>query len=88
MIQQLITTFIAVFLAELGDKTQIATFSFAANPQYNKWVVLLGSCSALVLISLLAVLIGAKAGDFVNPKVLKITSGLLFIGIGLYTLMK
>jgi putative Mn2+ efflux pump MntP len=41
-----------------------------------------------VLISLLAVLIGAKAGDFVNPKVLKITSGLLFIGIGLYTLMK
>jgi putative Ca2+/H+ antiporter (TMEM165/GDT1 family) len=88
MIQQLITTFIAVFLAELGDKTQIATFSFAANPQYNKWVVLLGSCSALVLISLLAVLIGAKAGDFVNPKVLKITSGLLFIGIGLFTLIK
>jgi putative Ca2+/H+ antiporter (TMEM165/GDT1 family) len=88
MIQQLITTFIAVFLAELGDKTQIATFSFAANPQYNKWVVLLGSCSALVLISLLAVLIGAKAGDFVNPKVLKITSGLLFIGIGLFTIMK
>lgn len=88
MIQQLITTFIAVFLAELGDKTQIATFSFAANPQYNKWVVLLGSCSALVLISLLAVLIGAKAGDLVNPKYLKLASGLLFIGIGLFTIMK
>lgn len=88
MTQQLITTFIAVFLAELGDKTQIATFSFAANPQYNKWVVLLGSCSALVLISLLAVLIGAKAGDFVNPKYLKLASGLLFIGIGLFTLIK
>jgi putative Ca2+/H+ antiporter (TMEM165/GDT1 family) len=88
MIQQLITIFIAVFLAELGDKTQIATFSFAANPQYNKWVVLLGSCSALVLISLLAVLIGAKAGDFVNPKYLKLASGLLFIGIGLFTLIK
>lgn len=88
MTQQLITTFIAVFLAELGDKTQIATFSFAANPQYNKWIVLLGSCSALVLISLLAVVIGAKAGDFVNPKYLKLASGLLFIGIGLFTLLK
>jgi putative Ca2+/H+ antiporter (TMEM165/GDT1 family) len=88
MIQQLITTFIAVFLAELGDKTQIATFSFAANPQYNKWVVLLGSCSALVLISLLAVVIGAKAGDLVNPKYVKLASGLLFIGIGLFTLVR
>ncbi len=88
MTQQLITTFIAVFLAELGDKTQIATFSFAANPQYNKWIVLIGSCSALFLISSIAVLIGAKAGDLIDPKILKIGSGLLFIGIGLFTIFK
>ncbi len=88
MVQQLITTFVTVFLAELGDKTQIATFSFAANPNYNRWLVLLGACSALFLISLLAVLIGAKAGDLVNPKHLKVVSGLLFIGIGLFTLWK
>ncbi len=86
--EQLITIFTAVFLAELGDKTQIATLSFAANPQYNKWIVLLGSCSALFIISLLAVLIGAKAGDFINPRYLKFISGLLFIGIGLYTILK
>ena len=88
MTQQLFTIFIAIFLAELGDKTQIATLTFAANPQYNKWVVLLAACSALFLISFIAVLIGSKAGDLINPKVLKIVSGLLFIGIGLFTLWK
>jgi putative Ca2+/H+ antiporter (TMEM165/GDT1 family) len=88
MAQQLITTFVTVFLAELGDKTQIATFSFAANPEYNRWLVLVGACSALFLISFLAVLIGAKAGDLVNPKHLKVVSGLLFIGIGLFTLWR
>jgi putative Ca2+/H+ antiporter (TMEM165/GDT1 family) len=88
MTQQLITIFIAVFLAELGDKTQIATLSFAANPHYNKWMVLLGACSALFLISLIAVLIGSKAGDLINPRYVKIASGLLFIGIGLFTLWK
>ncbi len=88
MAQQLITTFVTVFLAELGDKTQIATFSFAANPNYNRWIVLIGACSALFIISFIAVLIGAKAGDSVNPKHLKIVSGLLFIRIGLFTLWK
>ena len=88
MTQQLITTFVTVFLAELGDKTQIATFSFAANPNYNRWIVLIGACSALFIISSIAVLIGAKAGEFVNPKHLKVVSGLLFIGIGLFTLWK
>jgi putative Ca2+/H+ antiporter (TMEM165/GDT1 family) len=88
MAQQLITTFVTVFLAELGDKTQIATFSFAANPAYNRWIVLIGACSALFIISFIAVLIGSKAGDFVNPKHLKTVSGLLFIGIGLFTLWK
>ncbi|MCH6545712.1 MAG: TMEM165/GDT1 family protein [Deltaproteobacteria bacterium] len=66
MAQQLITTFVTVLLAELGNKTQIATFSFAANPNYNGWIVLIGACSALFIISFIAVLIGAKAGDFVN----------------------
>ncbi len=78
MTQQLFTIFIAIFLAELGDKTQIATLTFAANPHYNKWVVLLAACTTLFLISFIAVLIGSKAGDLINPKVLKLVSGLLF----------
>ena len=88
MVQQLNTTSIAVFLAELGDKTQIATFSFAANPDHHRWIVLLGACTALLLITLIAVLIGAKDGDLVNPKYLKIVPGLLFDGVGLFTLWK
>lgn len=88
MAQQLITTFIAVFLAELGDKTQIATLSFAANPSYNRWLVLIGACSALCVISLMAVLIGSVAGSWINPRHLKVVSGLLFIGIGVFTLWK
>ncbi len=71
MTQQLITVFLAVFLAELGEKTRIATLTFAANPHYNKWVVLLGACSAWFLISFIAVRIGSTAGDLINPKVLK-----------------
>lgn len=88
MLEQLITTFIAVFLAELGDKTQLATFSFAANPNYNKWVVLVGSCSALVVISSAGVLAGALVGELVDPKAVRWGSGLLFIAIGLWTLFK
>lgn len=86
--EQLITTFIAVFLAELGDKTQLATFSFAANPNYDKWIVLLGSCSALVVISAVAVLTGSMIGTLVDPKYLKIGSGILFIAIGLLTILR
>lgn len=88
MTQQLITTFIAVFLAEIGDKTQIATFTFASNPHYNLWKVLLGACSVLFVISLIAVLVGSKAGDLISPKYLRLVSGSLFIGIGLYTLWR
>lgn len=88
MIEQLITTFIAVFLAELGDKTQLATFSFAANPHYDKWIVLIGSCSALVLISSVAVVTGSAVGGLVEPKYLKLGSGVLFIVIGVLTLIR
>lgn len=86
MTQQLVTTFVAIFLAELGDKTQIATLSFAANPSYNPWLVLLGACAALCVISFMAVVVGSAAGDFINPKYLKLVSGFIFIGIGLFTL--
>jgi putative Ca2+/H+ antiporter (TMEM165/GDT1 family) len=79
------TTFGAVFLAELGDKTQLATLSFAAGGS-SRWAVFLGSASALVLTSLLAVLGGEALARLVNPRTLQRAAGLAFLVIGAWVL--
>jgi putative Ca2+/H+ antiporter (TMEM165/GDT1 family) len=58
----LLTTFGLVFLAELGDKTQLATFCFSADCEDYRLSVFLGSAGALVLSSLIAVFLGAAVG--------------------------
>ena len=77
----LLTTFGSVFLAELGDKTQLATFSFACGTQ-SIWSVFVGSALALVTSSLLAVLLGGAISRFVPVKWLHLGAGLLFIVLG------
>lgn len=79
--------FMAVFLAELGDKTQLATLLFAADAESSRLGVFLAASSALVLSSLLAVLVGAQIGDYLSPRVLKIMAGLGFLGIGGWVLI-
>ena len=54
----LATVFIAVFIAELGDKTQLATLLFAADKDVSKWTVFLGASSALVVAAGIGVLAG------------------------------
>ncbi len=81
----LFTTFGMVFLAELGDKTQLATFCLSANCD-SKWSVFLGSGAALVLSSLIAVLLGDTVARFVSPNTVKIGAGLFFVVVGVYTL--
>ena len=84
----LLTTFWLVFLAELGDKTQIATFCFAAECEGDSRLsVFLGSAGALVMTSLLAVLFGAVAGKFIPAHYVKIGAGALFIALGLWMLI-
>lgn len=82
----LITTFGMIFLAELGDKTQLATFLFAADNK-SRVAVFLGSAGALVLTSLLAVLFGAVVGRVVPTMYIKIGAGAMFILLGLWMLL-
>ncbi len=74
--------FVTVFFAELGDKTQLATLLFAADPQVSRMGVFCASAGALVLSSLLAVLIGGQLSAIVSPRVLKIVAGIGFVAIG------
>jgi len=84
----LLTVFIAVFIAELGDKTQLATMLFAADKDVSKWLVFVGASLALVAASGIGVLAGGALSHWLNPKVLGIVAGCGFIIIGLFTLIK
>ena len=79
--------FITVFLAEIGDKTQLATLLFSAERQTNKWIVFAGSASALVLAAGIGVLVGAQLERFVKPQTLKLVAGIGFIAIGIWTML-
>ena len=79
------TTFWMIFLAELGDKTQLATFAFAAETK-SRFAVFLGSAGALILTSLLAVMFGSIISRLVPAYYVKIGAGGLFVLLGLWML--
>lgn len=84
----LATVFLTVFIAELGDKTQLATMLFAADKQVSKLTVFLGASLALILASAIGVLAGSLISSYVSEKHLHYVAGIGFIGIGLWTLIK
>ena len=79
--------FVTVFLAEIGDKTQLATLLFSAERDTNKWIVFAGSASALILAAGIGVLVGAQLERFVKPQTLKLVAGIGFIAIGVWTML-
>jgi putative Ca2+/H+ antiporter (TMEM165/GDT1 family) len=82
----LLTTFGMIFLAELGDKTQLATFAFAAESK-SRLAVFIGSAGALVLTSLLAVVLGSGVGRLVPANYIKTGAGVLFVLLGLWMIL-
>lgn len=85
-----LTVFASVFLAELGDKTQLATLVYAADAEgaARRWTVFAASALALVATSALGVLAGGVIGRFIEPRTLSLVAGAAFIAIGIWTLVK
>ena len=82
-IRLFLTTFLTIFLAELGDKTQLATMGLSASGD-SKWTVFLASASALTLSSGLGVLAGSVLSKYIHPNLLQKLSGILFLGLGAF----
>lgn len=78
-----LTVFITVFLAELGDKTQLATLLFASEESVNRFMVFLAASAALILSTGLAVILGAGAEKYLSFLPLKLIAGIGFVVIGL-----
>jgi putative Ca2+/H+ antiporter (TMEM165/GDT1 family) len=82
------TVFGTVFVAELGDKTQLATLLYASGAQAPKWTVFFASASALVLTSAIGVLAGSLVAEYVSERTLRWVAGVGFIAIGVFTLAR
>jgi putative Ca2+/H+ antiporter (TMEM165/GDT1 family) len=80
------SAFTTIFLAELGDKTQLATLAMASG-KTGKLAVFLGAALALVATTALAVAAGEVIGRFVPQIYLRRAAGLLFLVLGLYYLV-
>jgi putative Ca2+/H+ antiporter (TMEM165/GDT1 family) len=84
----LITVFSTIFIAEIGDKTQLATLLYASGAEANKLIVFLGASLALILTSALGVVAGSLLAQYLNPKYLSWAAGIAFIGVGIWTILK
>ena len=85
-IKTLLIAFGTIFLAELGDKTQIATLAFSLKMK-STLSVFIGASLALVLSCFLAVVFGSLIERFVPLNYLKMASGFIFIILGAWMLI-
>ncbi|QUH25152.1 TMEM165/GDT1 family protein [Serpentinicella alkaliphila] len=85
MVKIIFTTFLIVFIAELGDKTQLQTMLLATQSN-TLWPVFVGASMALILSSLLGVIAGSYLTRYVPASYLQTSAGVVFIVIGILTL--
>lgn len=86
MWKNILTTFILVFLAELGDKTQLSTMLLASKSN-SIWYTFIGSACALVLSSLFGVLCGSVINKYIPANYIQSVSGIAFLIIGVLLLI-
>ena len=80
------TVFGTVFLAELGDKTQLATLLFASKNAAAAGTIFIAASIALVLTTAIGVAAGALVSEYVNPRYLSFAAGAGFIVVGAWTI--
>ena len=80
-----LSTFITIFLAEMGDKTQLATLLLSAQSG-SPWIVFIGSGAALIATSLVGVLLGRYLAKILSPETLDIAAGMLLMVISILLL--
>ena len=76
------TTFVTVFLAEMGDKTQLTTITLSSSTN-KPLAVFIGSSIALILASLLGALAGGSIANIIPAFLLKLLSGIVFLSLGI-----
>ena len=77
----LLTTFVTVFLAEIGDKTQLTTITLSSTTN-KPFAVFIGSSTALILATLLGALAGGSIANLIPAFILKLLSGIVFLFLG------
>jgi putative Ca2+/H+ antiporter (TMEM165/GDT1 family) len=85
--KQLATVFLTIFIAEIGDKTQLATMLFATEQKTGRFEIFAASAAALVASSAIAVFAGSAIIKIVPAGALKIAAGIGFIAVGVWTLL-
>jgi putative Ca2+/H+ antiporter (TMEM165/GDT1 family) len=85
-IKTMLPIFSSVFMAELGDKTQVATMLFMAGGAAGAAEVFAAAGAALLLSTFLAVMFGAAIGRLISPRALKAAAGSVFVLLGAYYL--
>ncbi len=83
-----ILIFTSIFIAELGDKSQLAIMLLASDQEASKLTVFIIASIVLILSAAISVLAGNLLSNYINTKYLQYAAGLGFIIIGLLTLYK
>jgi putative Ca2+/H+ antiporter (TMEM165/GDT1 family) len=86
-VKQFGVIFLTILIAELGDKTQLATLLYTSDKAVSPIFVFLAAAAALICSTAIAVVVGASLGRIIPETTLKIVAGIAFVGVGLYTIV-